>query len=188
MAEAFGVPAGKGGSIDRFVKGEKFTLTRGVTTKRWTFLLAKDGHVLYKNDKVQAPMDSSTVLNFLKKEKHSLGCRPYFPEKNEERLKSLAKTRPVDLKVGKKGITENLLSEIKRILEDDSLLKLKLSPEKPIRLEQVAQLETNLPVCLIAMVGKTASFSKDRDMKKPFHLTKEPEYPILQPPMIKVMK
>ena len=68
VAKAFGVPAGKGGSIDRFVKGEKFTLNRGVTTKRWTFLLAKDGKVLYKNDKVQAPMDSSTVLNFLKKE------------------------------------------------------------------------------------------------------------------------
>ena len=67
-AKAFGVPAGKGGSIERFVKGEKFTLTRGVTSKRWTFLLSKDGHVLYKNDKVQAPMDSSTVLNFLKKE------------------------------------------------------------------------------------------------------------------------
>ena len=67
VAKAFGVPAGKGGSIDRFVKGEKFTLNRGVTTKRWTFLLAKDGKVLYKNDKVQAPMDSSTVLNFLKK-------------------------------------------------------------------------------------------------------------------------
>ena len=80
--------------------------------------------------------------------------------KERGKLKSLAKTRPVDLKVGKKGITENLLAEIRRILEDDSLLKLKLSPEKPIRLEQVAQLETNLPVCLIAMVGKTASFSK----------------------------
>ena len=80
--------------------------------------------------------------------------------KERGKLKSLAKTRPVDLKVGKKGITENLLAEIRRILEDDSLLKLKLSPEKPIRLEQVAQLESKLPVCLIAMVGKTASLSK----------------------------
>ena len=80
--------------------------------------------------------------------------------KERGKLKSLAKTRPVDLKVGKKGITENLLAEIRRILEDDSLLKLKLSPEKPIRLEQVAKIETNLPVSLIAMVGKTASFSK----------------------------
>ncbi len=69
MAKAFGVPAGKGGSIDRFVKGEKFTLNRGVTTKRWTFLLSKEGKVLYKNDKVQAARDSEMVLQFLDKDK-----------------------------------------------------------------------------------------------------------------------
>ena len=69
MAKAFGVPAGKGGSIDRFVKGEKFTLNRGVTTKRWTFLLSKEGKVLYKNDKVQAARDSEMVLEFLDKDK-----------------------------------------------------------------------------------------------------------------------
>ncbi len=80
--------------------------------------------------------------------------------KERGRLKSLAKTRPLDLKVGKKGITENLLSEIRRILEDDSLLKIKLSPEKQIRLEQVTQLESKLPVSLLALVGKTASFSR----------------------------
>ena len=79
--------------------------------------------------------------------------------KERGRLKSLAKTRPVDLKVGKKGITENLLSEIRRILKDEPLFKLKLAPEKSMRLEQVAQLESKLPVSLISMVGKTASFS-----------------------------
>ena len=67
VAKSFGVPAGKGGSIDRFVKGEKFTLDRGVTTKRWTFLVSKEGKLLYKNDKVQAARDSSIVLDFLKK-------------------------------------------------------------------------------------------------------------------------
>ena len=80
--------------------------------------------------------------------------------KERGRLKSLAKTRPVDLKVGKKGITDNLLSEIRRILEDEPLFKLKLSPEKSMRLEQIEQLENELPISLIAMVGKTASFSK----------------------------
>ena len=80
--------------------------------------------------------------------------------KERGRLKSLAKTRPVDLKVGKKGITDNLLSEIRSILEDEPLFKLKLSPEKSMRLEQIEQLENELPISLIAMVGKTASFSK----------------------------
>ena len=80
--------------------------------------------------------------------------------KERRRLKSLAKTRPIDLKVGKKGITDNLLSEIRRILEDEPLFKLKLSPEKSMRLEQIGQLEDKLSVSLVSMVGKTASFCK----------------------------
>lgn len=80
--------------------------------------------------------------------------------KERGKLKSEAKTRPVDLKVGKKGITDNLLSEIRRILEDEPLFKLKLSPDKSVRLEQIVQLEDKLSVILISMVGKTASFSK----------------------------
>ena len=86
--------------------------------------------------------------------------RELLSGKERGRLKSLAKTRPVDLKVGKKGITDNLLSEIRSILEDEPLFKLKLSPEKSMRLEQIEQLENELPISLIAMVGKTASFSK----------------------------
>ena len=74
-------------------------------------------------------------------------------------LKSLAKTRPVDLKVGKKGITPTLLLELRRLLVNESLIKVRLAPEKNTRLEQVKQLEDELPVELIAMVGKTASFS-----------------------------
>ena len=74
-------------------------------------------------------------------------------------LKSLAKTRPVDLKVGKKGITPTLLLELRRLLGSESLIKVRLAPEKNTRLEQVKQLEDELHVTLIAMVGKTASFS-----------------------------
>ena len=74
-------------------------------------------------------------------------------------LKSLAKTRPVDLKVGKKGITPALLLELRRLLDNESLIKVRLAPEKNTRLEQVKQLEDELHVTLIAMVGKTASFS-----------------------------
>ena len=69
VAKTFGVPTGKGGSIERTVKGKKITLNRGVTTKRWTFLLSKEGKILYKNDKVQAAQDSATVQGFLKTKK-----------------------------------------------------------------------------------------------------------------------
>ena len=74
-------------------------------------------------------------------------------------LKSLAKTRPVDLKVGKKGITPTLLLELRRVLDNEPLIKVRLAPEKNTRLEQVKQLEDELQVTLIAIVGKTASFS-----------------------------
>ena len=69
VAKTFGVPTGKGGSIERTVKGKKVTLKRGVTTKRWTFLLSKEGKILYKNDKVQAAQDSAIVQGFLKTKK-----------------------------------------------------------------------------------------------------------------------
>jgi len=79
--------------------------------------------------------------------------------KERGRLKSLAKTRPVDLKVGKKGITPTLLLELRRLLDNEPLIKVRLAPEKNTRLEQVKQLEDELQVTLIAIVGKTASFS-----------------------------
>jgi RNA-binding protein YhbY len=79
--------------------------------------------------------------------------------KERGRLKSLAKTRPVDLKVGKKGITPTLLLELRRLLDNEPLIKVRLAPEKNTRLEQVKQLEEELSVTLIAMIGKTASFS-----------------------------
>ena len=80
--------------------------------------------------------------------------------KERGKLKSEVKTRPVDIKVGKKGLTPTLLSEIRRLLENDSLLKIKLAADRPARLEQAKKLEDKFPIVLVAMVGKTASFSK----------------------------
>ena len=67
LAKKFGVPTGKGGAIDREVDGEKVTLSRGVTSKRWTFVISKDGKVVYKNDKVNAAKDSEAVCSVLAK-------------------------------------------------------------------------------------------------------------------------
>lgn len=66
IAKKFGVPFGTGGKIKREVDGKEHTLVRGVTTKRWTFVL-KDGEVAYKNDKVDAAGDSKIILAFLEK-------------------------------------------------------------------------------------------------------------------------
>ena len=65
VARSFGVPQSKGGSIQKFVQGERFTLDRGVTTKRWTFIISKQGKILYKNNKVNAAKDSQDALRFI---------------------------------------------------------------------------------------------------------------------------
>ena len=67
VARSFGVPQSKGGSIQKFVQGERFTLDRGVTTKRWTFIISKQGKILYKNEKVNAAQDSQDALRFISK-------------------------------------------------------------------------------------------------------------------------
>jgi peroxiredoxin Q/BCP len=66
VAKAFGVPLGKGGSIERSIEGKLETLTRGVTAKRWTFVIGKDGKIAHKNTKVNAAGDSKSILQFLK--------------------------------------------------------------------------------------------------------------------------
>lgn len=66
IAKAFGVPVGEGGAIKRTVAGAEHELVRGVTTKRWTYIIGKDKKIIYKNESVNAEKDSEEVLNFLK--------------------------------------------------------------------------------------------------------------------------
>jgi peroxiredoxin Q/BCP len=66
IAGLFGVPTGAGGSIKRVVDGKEYELSRDLSIKRWTFLIGKDGKILYKNDAVDPEKDSEQVLNFIK--------------------------------------------------------------------------------------------------------------------------
>lgn len=66
IARLFGVPVRDGGSIEREVDGELHTLTRGLTTSRWTFIIDKQGKVVYKSTEVNAAEDSKAVLEALK--------------------------------------------------------------------------------------------------------------------------
>jgi peroxiredoxin Q/BCP len=66
VAKKFGVPVSKGG--DAKVKdgdGKDITLTRGVTIKRWTYVIGKDGKVAYKNTMVNAAEDSKNILKVI---------------------------------------------------------------------------------------------------------------------------
>ena len=65
IAEKFGVPIGKGGKIDRFIDGEKFSLHRGITAKRWTFVISAQGKILLMDKQVRAASNSQDLLELL---------------------------------------------------------------------------------------------------------------------------
>jgi peroxiredoxin Q/BCP len=67
IAQKFGVPIKDGGTIDREVDGKTVELTRGATASRWTFIIDKNGKIIYKNEDVDATKDTEEVLKFLKK-------------------------------------------------------------------------------------------------------------------------
>ena len=66
IASRFGVPSRAGGSISKDVDGKKTEFSRASSMSRWTFIIDKEGKVLYKNTKVKATADSETVLEVLK--------------------------------------------------------------------------------------------------------------------------
>jgi thioredoxin-dependent peroxiredoxin len=66
IAKAFGVPVGDGATIKRTIGGTEHELVRDVTTRRWTFIVGKNGEIIYKNDSVNAENDAEEVLNFVK--------------------------------------------------------------------------------------------------------------------------
>jgi peroxiredoxin Q/BCP len=69
IAAAFGVPVGEGATIKRTVDGTEYELTRDLSIRRWTFIVGKDGTIIYKNDAVNPEQDTREVLDFLSAQK-----------------------------------------------------------------------------------------------------------------------
>lgn len=67
IAKQFGVQLGDGGTIQREIGGKPEQLTRGVTARRWTFIVGKDGKIVHKNTRVDAAADSKAVLEAVEK-------------------------------------------------------------------------------------------------------------------------
>lgn len=65
IAALYGVPIGQGGAIKRTVDGAEHELVRDISLKRWTFIIGKDGKIIYKNESVNPEKDSEEVLNFI---------------------------------------------------------------------------------------------------------------------------
>jgi len=66
IARKFGVPTRDGGVAKGEFGGRNYEFERDVTTSRWTYIIDKDGKVVYKNEQVDASKDSKEVLSFLK--------------------------------------------------------------------------------------------------------------------------
>ena len=69
IASKFGVPLGDGNSITRNIGGLEYILKRGVTARRWTFIVNTEGKIIYVNQEVKAASDSQEVLNVLRAQK-----------------------------------------------------------------------------------------------------------------------
>jgi peroxiredoxin Q/BCP len=69
LAKQFGVPVGKGGDVRiKGADGQLMMLKRNVTFSRWTFVIGKDGKVIYKNSNVNPAQDSKQVADFVEKQ------------------------------------------------------------------------------------------------------------------------
>jgi thioredoxin-dependent peroxiredoxin len=66
IARKFGVPVRGGGKNKGEFGGQQFEMERDITTSRWTYIIDKNGKVVYKNEQVNASKDSQEVLDFLK--------------------------------------------------------------------------------------------------------------------------
>jgi len=62
VARSFGVPVRDGGTLTYEVDGEEIEFTREITTARWTFIVDRDGKIVYKDTEVDAEGDSQAVI------------------------------------------------------------------------------------------------------------------------------
>ena len=62
IARKFGVPVGEGGTFKTSVDGKEVALDRNVTTARWTFIIDRDGNIVYKNTEANPERDSEEVI------------------------------------------------------------------------------------------------------------------------------
>jgi RNA-binding protein YhbY len=65
----------------------------------------------------------------------------------------------VDVKIGKKGLTPNVLNEVKLVLERDRMVKVSFRENREKRNELEKRLQEVIQSSLIESVGKTATFA-----------------------------
>ena len=86
--------------------------------------------------------------------------------KQKRKIRTVLKTRPVDLKIGKRGLTPEFLRECAKILGRDSMIKLGLPADKDLQNKLMVEFTEETSALCIAKVGKTAAFYQSK-MNKP---------------------
>jgi len=81
-------------------------------------------------------------------------------------LKSQAKTRSVDVRIGKNGVTENVLTELRKVFEKEDLVKVAFTQDRETRTTLLAEIEDKLVAVSIAVTGKTATLYKPLPSRK----------------------
>jgi RNA-binding protein YhbY len=83
---------------------------------------------------------------------------------NEKRaIRAVLKTRPVDLKIGKRGLTPEFLRECAKVLGRDSMIKLGLPADKELQNKLMEDFTEETSTMCIAKVGKTAAFYQSNE-------------------------
>ena len=68
LAGIFGVPVGKGAEVKtKDADGQPVTVKRALTAARWTFVVGKDGRIVYKNIQVDPVKDAKEVTDLIDK-------------------------------------------------------------------------------------------------------------------------
>ncbi len=93
IASKFGVPLRKGSStpitdMDGRTKRDSFGKAvkahRGVTHRRWTFIIGRDGTIIHKNTRVSPVKDCEDVLEFIKQRSQRKTIQPDSPTSEVE--------------------------------------------------------------------------------------------------------
>jgi RNA-binding protein YhbY len=66
----------------------------------------------------------------------------------------------VDIRIGKKGVTGNVMTELRKIFEKEDLVKVAFTQDREIRTTLLAEIEDKLVAVSIAVTGKTATLYK----------------------------
>ncbi len=89
-----------------------------------------------------------------------------LPGKLRRELKSRAKTRPVDIQIGKKGLTDNVIAELRKVFEKEDLAKVAFTQDRETRTTLLSEIKDKLVAVSIAVTGKTATLYKPLPSRK----------------------